>query len=309
MLGMGSGRREGRQDSILSPKALTEMSASGAIAGQGATPTCLVRMVEGEIIPRLLLAHRQHAQPSETSAAAAMQQVPKQQISKLRVDAAQFAAQALDQEAYALLACVEGQLALGIDVETLFLDLVAPAARQLGVWWEEDACDFVDVTMGLWRLQEVVHEISARIPGAAEGKWGERRAFFAAPPGSQHGFGALMVEEFFRRSGWSTWSAQNASRQEQIREVTNRWFDIIGLTVSTENDLAELPAFIAALRAASRNPDVSIMVGGWVFNQNPDLVSRMGADCTAPDARAAVEMAESLIEARSAKAFHPVGRM
>lgn len=288
MLGLGSGKNGAGRGSM-----------PGAAAATDATPACLVRMVEGEIIPRLLLAHRQHAQPMRNSAAA-----PTPQI-----DVAQFAAQALDQEAYALLACVDAQIALGMDVETLFLDLVAPAARQLGVWWEQDACDFVDVTMGLWRLQEVVHEISARMPGAAEGTCGERRAFFAAPPGSQHGFGTLMVEEFFRRSGWSTWSAQNASRQDQIAEVGGRWFDVIGLTISTEPDLADLPAFIAALRSASRNPDVAVMVGGWVFNQNPHLVAAMGADGTALDARAAVEKAESLLQARIAHASRPVGRM
>ncbi len=277
MLGMGTSGGKGG------------MAESRMIGGEP-TPACLVQMVEGEIIPRLLLAHRQHANGNCRVAAEAAKSL----------DVPHFAAQALEQEAFALLALVESELARGADIESLFLDLVAPAARQLGLWWEQDACDFVDVTMGLWRLQEVVHEISARIPGVAEGIGGERRAFFAAPPGSQHGFGTLMVEEFFRRSGWSTWGGQFATRQDMEAQVGSRWFDIIGLTISTQSELEALPALIAALKAASRNRAVFVMVGGWVFNQAPALAAEVGADCTAADARAAVAAADRLVADRGA---------
>ena len=284
-----------------------------AMAGGEPTPNCLVQMVEGEIIPRLLLAHRQHA---GGQAAAAARPVPMPgaipgaipaaipAASSGAIDVSHFATQALEQDAFALLATIEGQLALGAEIETLFLDLVAPAARQLGLWWDQDVCDFVDVTMGLWRLQEVVHEISARLPGITVGRGIERCAFFTSPPGSLHGFGSLMVEEFFRRAGWTTWSGQYPHRPDMLAQVENRWFDVIGLTISTQDELAELPALIAALKKASRNPQVFVMVGGWVFNQTPALAAEMGADCTAPDARAAVASAESLVAARCADAAY-----
>ena len=60
------------------------------------------------------------------------------------------------------------------------VDLLAPAARLLGEYWEDDRCDFVDVTMGLWRLQEVVHEIAARAP--ADRAAGGRRALARCSP-------------------------------------------------------------------------------------------------------------------------------
>jgi len=270
----------------------------GILAAEGfPTPAALAQMVEGEIIPRLLLAHRN---PSDASKASQSQQAPS-------MDVKQFAMLSLENDAYALLSRVEGQIALGVDVESLFIDLLAPAARQLGMWWEDDTCDFVDVTMGLWRLQEVAHEISARVPGAAESRRGDRSALFATAPGSQHAFGALLVEEFFRRAGWSTWSAQNSAGRDILDQAAGRWFDIVALTVTTEADLGSVAPFIAALRAASRNAGVIVMVGGWVFNQNPALVGEVGADCTAPDARAAVLTAERLLNERVAQSHPPVG--
>ena len=41
------------------------------------------------------------------------------------------------------------------------------AVRLLGEWWLADDIDFVDVTMGAWRGQQLVHALAARGPGAA----------------------------------------------------------------------------------------------------------------------------------------------
>lgn len=101
----------------------------------------LSRLVEGEIIPRLMLAHAIEAPPAAHWA-----------VEPEDVDA--LAALALEVNADALLARVEAILARGTPVDSMMVDLLAPAARLLGTYWEEDRCDFVAVTMGLWRLQE-----------------------------------------------------------------------------------------------------------------------------------------------------------
>ena len=49
------------------------------------------------------------------------------------------------------------------------------------------------------------------------------------------------------------------------------------------------------IRAKSRNPSVGVMVGGKPFIDHPELVARVGADCTANDGRrAAIEAARLL---------------
>jgi len=252
------------------------------------SPFALARIVEAEIIPRLLLAHRSQA-PGDT-------RVQAEGGTITAADAERFAAASLKSEAYALLVEVDVLLAAGISVETIFLDLLAPAARQLGIWWEEDICDFVDVTMGLWRLQEIVHELAARSPGAAERRTGERRALFAPLPGEQHGFGSLMVEEFFRRAGWTTSSEVCVTEDDLVALVSKGWFELVGLTVSCEDHISRLPAVIGALRRASRNPRLGVMVGGRVFSEHPELAIGCGADATAADARRAVLVAETLLD-------------
>lgn len=257
----------------------------------------LQRLIEGEIIPRLLMAHRTVAGCAPALSVVDAQVEPG--------TAETFARAALTSEAYALLVEIDAQLARGVTVETLFIDVLAPAARHLGEMWESDECDFVDVTMALWRLQEIVHELAARMPGAAERQGGERRALFAPMPGEQHGFGSLMVEEFFRRAGWVTASEPGASEQELVGLVAKRWFELVGITVACAESTSALGGFIAALRTHSRNPNLAVMVGGRVFVDHPEWAVECGADATAADGRQAVAVAEALVDELICSAEHP----
>jgi methanogenic corrinoid protein MtbC1 len=213
-----------------------------------------------------------------------------------------FAPLALQVEADALLDHVERLLHRGVSVDTLLVDLLAPAARLLGEFWEDDRCDFVEVTMGLWRLQEVVHELAARLPPDHLAIAAGHRALFASMPGDQHSFGAVVVDEIFCREGWLTDRLSEADSADLLERVAQDWFDLLGLTISQDCHIAPLPSLIAALRNVSRNPRLCVMVGGRVFLNDPGLAVRVGADGTARDARLAVKVAGGLVGAMERQA-------
>ena len=247
----------------------------------------LSALIQSEIIPRLMAVHA-HSAP----------RVGIGEIAPLdAADIEDMAALVMQVDADALLAHVDAVLGRGVTVETVMVDLLAPTARLLGDYWEDDRCDFVDVTMGLWRLQEVVHEIAGRTParcGVARG----HRALFASMPGDLHSFGAMVIDEVFRRAGWATERIIEAQTSDLLASAAEDWFDLIGLTISCDCHIAELPSIIAALRGVSSNPQVCIMVGGRLFSANPDLAVRVGADGTARDAKLALETAGALVRRR-----------
>ena len=150
--------------------------------------------------------------------------------------------------------------------------------------------------MGLWRLQQVVHELSARIPGKAPVSGRSRRALFSVFPGEQHSFGTIMVEECFRRKGWQTDCLTSTTDHQLIGTVRDHMFDVLGLTISFDSEIDEARDLISKLRASSRNPTLGILVGGRVLTKNPELALQMGADATALDAESAVARAEVLME-------------
>jgi methanogenic corrinoid protein MtbC1 len=243
----------------------------------------MASLIADEIIPRLIAAHR--AESGEACGAEA-----------IVLDPVHLADMAIQSDARHLADISELAMSEGLSFETLMLDVMAPAARILGERWEDDRADFIEVTLGLWRLQELVHELASRRCGADTGPvMHERRILCAVAPGDDHSFGSLLLEEMFRRAGWSSSGLRGASRAQLLRQVSEGWFEIIALTVSVERNSAVLTDLVADLRAASCNPGVSIMVGGPVFNDHASLADEIGADATASNARAALHQAELLV--------------
>ena len=253
----------------------------------------LSTLIESEIIPRLMVAHG-------CAAPAAMPAADDEPIELDEVEA--FAPLVMQIEADALLLHIESILARGVAFDTVMVDLLAPTARLLGEMWEDDRCDFVDVTMGLWRLQEVVHEIATRYPPDRAHMAGGHRALFASMPGDQHNFGTVVIDELFRRDGWLTDRLSEAETPDLLKRVAGDWFDLVGLTISCDCHIAATPSIIAALRNVSRNPQVCIMVGGRIFSANPALAVEVGADGTAPDAKLALRRAAELVRDREREA-------
>jgi MerR family transcriptional regulator, light-induced transcriptional regulator len=278
-----------------------ETRSRAADLGAGATDPCmqeamigertawLLGTIEAEIIPRLMLAHR--TQVYLAPYGASTRRGPTSE------EIERFANLAISQDPSAALAFVLALQEEGLALEEVYLDLIAPAARRLGALWDADECDFSTVTVGLWRMQQVMYELSPSFQRDVASVDGSRSALMAPAPGSQHTLGLFMVSEFFRRAGWSVSGEPSMSARELIRMVSREWFDVAGLSVGVENHVDGVAQLIADLRQASRNQSLVVLVGGPVFALNPEFLALTGADALAADATQAVTAAEALVAA------------
>ena len=116
-------------------------------------------------------------------------------------------------------------------------------------------------------------------------------------PGEQHTLGAIIVAEFMLRDGWRVLVGAPWTEADLLAMVSSEWFDVIGFSVGCENRLSTLKREICRLRSSSRNPNVRVMVGGKVFVDDHEMVSRVGADAYAVDAREAPVIARALLAA------------
>lgn len=114
-------------------------------------------------------------------------------------------------------------------------------------------------------------------------------------PGEQHILGLIMLEETFRGAGWIVWLETEANQSALVQLVHRAAFDVIGLTAASEGFFDRVPQFLAALRKASKNQNVRIMLGGSAFQRDAGLPLRLGADATAADAQSALSRAEELV--------------
>jgi len=252
----------------------------------------LALTIEREIIPRLMLVHRT---VEETEIPASVRKSPALPESEVHA----FAKLALAQDEGQASAYVERLMARGLSVERVYLDLLGPAAQYLGLLWEQDLCDFTDVTVGLGRLQRVMRELSPAFGKSVEYPANGRRVLLLPSPGEQHTFGLVMVGEFFRRSGWDVSGGAWESGADAPGMVASEWFDVVGLSLGAEIHLDALQQCITAIREASRNRDIAIMVGGPIFGARPECVAQVGADAMASDGLQAPALAEQAVVRRS----------
>lgn len=248
----------------------------------------LFRTIETEIIPRLMLAHMPGGDCPELRTL---------QGRELTADSVQeFTRLVVEEQGDVAVAYVEALRALGTPLEALYLGLIAPTARRLGELWEADLCDFTEVTVGLWRLQQVLRGLGPAFRAENGEPSNGRRVMLVPSPGEQHVLGVMILGDYFRRAGWDVWG-EPVTALEDIRSVIRReWFDVIGISVGCEVRIEALATQILAIRGISRNGDIAVLVGGPLFVQYPDLAERVGADGTAKDAVGAVEVARGLVE-------------
>lgn len=247
----------------------------------------LMATIEGDVVPRLVNAHRR-VDNSEAIREFHAPRLPDGALERLT--------DLVLRERHAeALAWIEGMIDSGTSVEAVYLGMLGPAARRLGEMWEADTVDFTQVTIALWRLQEIMYDLHAAFLDDAIPAVQVRRILIAPSPGSRHTFGMLMVAEFFRRAGWAVWGDPSAGEREVIRAARDNWFDVIGISVGVEEHLPLVTSTVRALRKASRNPDLIVMLGGPVMVAHPEYVGVVGADTMATDAANAVDVAERMV--------------
>jgi methanogenic corrinoid protein MtbC1 len=112
----------------------------------------LVRMIEGEIVPRLLMSLAHSGQDAKAAESAPM--APESS------DVAELARLLLNHDQAIAATFVRILRHHGTPPERLCLELLAPAARRLGEMWEQDDCNFCELATGLNRLHSVLREVS-----------------------------------------------------------------------------------------------------------------------------------------------------
>jgi methanogenic corrinoid protein MtbC1 len=272
-------------------------AAGGAWAASDQELARLIRAIEAEIVPRLVIA-RGLPQVEKTLAA----WPPAACVDPADGDAViAFVALLLSADYSAASTFVHERCHTGLSLDQLCLDLLAPAARRLGTLWEDDRADFAQVTVGLCQLQTLMRDLALAMRPELETRIDAPTVLLVPTPGDQHMFGMLMVAEFFRRGGWLVCSEFPRSHGELLALLGRLdAVDSVGLSVSRDEFLPGLAVQIREIRAASRNKSVSVLVGGRVFAEHPDKAADVGADGTAADGRAAVLLATRLYQQRCA---------
>ena len=247
----------------------------------------ILTVIEKQIIPRLLNVHqfftvKSHL-PSLTESEA---EQPEFEV---------FTQCCLNGDSLEANRIIDALMDRGLPADRVFLELVTPAARQMGLWWEQDVCDFTQVTCGLAIMHQMIYRLGYESPAGQRAEGECERVMLACAPGSQHFLGLTIVADFFRKAGAEVVLEISSTESELERALANEWFDVVGISVALEAQLTTLPSLIQHLRERSGNPKVRIVLGGPIFLLQELSPQDLGADAIFTDARDAVKALKRLV--------------
>ncbi|MDE8348911.1 MAG: cobalamin-dependent protein [Acidocella sp.] len=257
----------------------------------------LRRTIEAEVLPRLLAAQRE-ADLLNRAEQQASQQASSQASHVNAADVAAFVNLIVADDMEQVRAVADRVIVIGGGRDVLLTELLTPAAQLLGRMWERDVCDFTTVTLGVFRLDQIMKETAAVGIEDIMRVAFDHRILLVPSPGEQHNFGLNVVVDTFREGGWMVRSGSALSRKKIMNFVKDEWFDVIGISVMADRALEGLPACIRAVRQASCNPHLFVLIGGRAIMNHTERTRFLGADATALDAHQALEEANILVKSK-----------
>jgi methanogenic corrinoid protein MtbC1 len=247
----------------------------------------ILSIVESQIIPRLLVSER-IGKPHLTLVSSSKAMPSKKEI-EIFTDLCSSDS-SKDAQSF-----VDDLLNKGLSKEDIFLELITPAAQYLGSQWDDDRMDFSQVNLGLVRLHSIANEIRCTSKSDQFAKGKARRVMMASAPGSMHMLGTTIVADFFRKEDWQVVVAISSSANELVQTVSNEWFDVLGLSLSIDQQLTGLADLIDQFKSLSLNPRMVVMLGGPIFSAKKLDANDFGANGICDNAKHAVGLAVSLL--------------
>ena len=180
----------------------------------------------------------------------------------------------------------------GASIDYIVLELIPEIARKLGKQWEDDSLSFADVSIGVNRLERVIYKLDYLFQANQLDRQQNKAIFIAGFPGSQHTLGSLIFANFLTYSGWQVHRPHQANIDSMVYGVSSKTLQAIAISVSTNEQLEQLPSLINLLRQKSQNPEIIVLIGGPLYNKAPEAFDHIQAEVKACSPEESVQKLE-----------------
>ncbi len=175
----------------------------------------------------------------------------------------------------------------GIANSDFICSYVRDTSRYLGDLWAGNRISFVDVTIGVARLQETVRSLRSRDSLKLVSKNGPE-ILLIVPKDEDHLIGAFVATEEFEKLGCFVHLSIGQSSREIVDLAKHHNFDMIGISISSSRTIKSATRIIASLRKSLHN-NTPILVGGGVTLLGVDIREKTKADHVTSDPMDALE--------------------
>ena len=185
----------------------------------------------------------------------------------------------------------------GLSISDLYLQVFQPVHREIGRLWQNNEISVAEEHYCTASTQAMMAQFYPQI--LATPRIG-RKVVVACVGSELHEIGTRMVADFFEMAGWDgVYIGANTPTNALMELVCRERPQLVALGITMTYHLGTAAKVIERLRSDDRCKDVKIIVGGYVFQQHPELWRSLGVDGSAADAAHAVTIGHRLVDGDS----------
>jgi methanogenic corrinoid protein MtbC1 len=190
--------------------------------------------------------------------------------------AAQFVAALQDSNHRLCLETCREAKQLGMDLPTLFENIIYPAMLEVGLGWEHGSISIAGEHEATAVVNMVLSTLyfDAQMPAQTRGV-----ALVTASPGEHHEIGGWMIATCLELDGWDVvYLGADLPTADIVNSAAQHKVKLVAMSIAMPFNLGPARQVIESLRANTATADAKILIGGGVFLRYPFVAANLGAD-------------------------------
>lgn len=165
------------------------------------------------------------------------------------------------------------------DIEDFYLQILQPVMYEVGLLWERAEISVAQEHLASAIVSRVMAAVNLCVnpPRESLGK-----IVVAASPNEFHEIGPAMISDVLENDGWEVaYLGANVPDTDLLAYLEDFKPEILALSVTIAFNVYKAKEIITAIKQNGSLKTIKVIVGGRVFNDNPELWQVIGADAFA----------------------------
>jgi hypothetical protein len=156
---------------------------------------------------------------------------------------------------------IEGLIARGVSLDTIFEEFIPNIAERLGNLWKQNKLSFVEVNIGTQRLQRLSRIYENRYLGPLYLFPSGPAILLILPKGEIHTLGLITASGIFKKCGTNPFVAVGYTDEEILHLMATTEFKLVGMSVSHSGNIASCVQTAKKIKRFTKNK-IPIVLGG-----------------------------------------------
>jgi methanogenic corrinoid protein MtbC1 len=203
-------------------------------------------------------------------------------------------------------ACIDQALNRGVSEYDLLVKLIWPTMELIQTLYREDRISQSTLNLATRLNRTLTDQLAAKLPrGASNG----RKVTIFCGDDEPEELGGQLCADLFESDGWTVrFGGGGVPNDEVLKLIGEHRPDLLIMYGTLPSSVPSVRKLIDYLREVNSCPEMQVMCCGGIYKRAEGLAEEIGADLYAPDAQAAVEVANDNPSKRASFEQQTVGR-